>query len=194
MLAGLPLDDLLARVASTNPAPGAGPSAAYTGAIAAALVEMVSAIELRKDADAAATAERRDRAAAARTRFLELGDGDVAAYGEVLEVLRRRDEPGHAGRLRDALSRAAEPPLQIARLAADLADLAADAAERARGGVRGEAMTAAVLAEAAVRAAVPLVELNLAGMRDDPRTGEVAELGTRARAALDRALASRRRS
>src|SRR5919199_774295 len=107
MLAGLPLDDLLARVASTDPAPGAGPSAAYTGAIAAALVEMVSAIELRKDPDAAATAARREQAAAARTRFLELGDDDVAAYGEVLEVLRRRDEPGHAGRLRDALSRAA---------------------------------------------------------------------------------------
>jgi formiminotetrahydrofolate cyclodeaminase len=180
---------LVQRVASTDPAPGAGPSLAWTCALAAALVEMVSAIALGKDpTEAAATASRRDRAATLRAQALELADRDVVAYSEVLSVLRRRDEPGHGGRLRKALSDAADPPLAIVEIAAELCSLAADAACEARGAVRGEAITAAVLAEAVVRAGTPIVDLNLAGARDDPRAARVRELAPVARAGLDRAL------
>jgi hypothetical protein len=101
---------LLDRVASSDPAPGAGPSVGWTCAFAAALVEMVSAVALRKGPpDPAAAVQRRDRAAELRARALELADRDVAAYTEVLAVLRRRDEPGHGRRLRAALSEAGSP-------------------------------------------------------------------------------------
>ena len=181
---------LVERVASSDPAPGAGPSAAWTCALAAALVEMVSAVALRKDAaDAAAVERRRRRAAELRASVLELADRDVAAYTAVLAVLRRRDEPGHGSRLRAALSEAADPPLAIVAIAAELTRLAADAAAEARGGVRGEAITAAILAEAVVRAGLPLVDLNLAGAPADPRRARVRELAADARGDLDRALA-----
>jgi formiminotetrahydrofolate cyclodeaminase len=181
---------LAERVASIEPAPGAGPSAAWTCSLAAALVEMVSGVVLGQDpVDPAAVERRRDRAAVLRAGALALADEDVAAYSEVIAVLRRRDEPGHAGRLREALSRAADPPLRIVELAAEVTRLAADAAAEARGGVRGEAMTAAVLGEAVVRAGIPLVDLNLASVRDDPRRARVRELAEGARADLDRALA-----
>jgi len=49
-------------------------------------------------------------------------------------------------------------------------------------------MTAAVLAEAVVRAGIPLIELNLAGAGGDPRRVRVHELADGARADLDRAL------
>jgi hypothetical protein len=98
---------LLDRVASGDPAPGAGPSVGWTCAFAAALVEMVSAVALRTN-------------------------------------------PPHA--------------------------------------VRGEATTAAVLAEAVVRAGIPLIELNLAGAAGDPRCVRVHELAEGARADLDRAM------
>ena len=111
-----------------------------------------------------------------RARALALADLDVAAYTGVLDVLARRDEPGHGGRLRQALAEAAGPPLEIARTAAEATRLAAEAAAVARGGVRGEAVAAAVLGEAAVRAAVPLVEINLAGHPQDPRLAEAGEL------------------
>lgn len=183
------LASLVQRVASTDPAPGAGPSLAWTCALAAALVEMVSAITLRSDpTDAAAVASRRDRAAALRAQALELADHDVAAYSDVLSALRRRGEPGHGGRLRQALSDAADPPLAIVEIAAEISSLAADAAGEARGAVRGEAITAAVLAEAVVRGGAPLVDLNLAGARDDPRRARVREVAAVARAGLDRAL------
>ena len=184
----MPLTALAGRVASSDPAPGAGPSAAWTCALAAALVEMVSAVALRKDAAAAAAAERRERAGSLRAGALALAERDVAAYGALLAVLRRRDEPGHGDRLRTALSDAAEPPLAIAEAAAEVARLAADGASEARGGVRGEALTAAILGEAAARAARALVEMNLAGTPDDPRRARAAELTAAAGRDLARAL------
>jgi formiminotetrahydrofolate cyclodeaminase len=188
------LDALLQRVAAADAAPGAGPAAAWTCATAAALTEMVSAVELRKDpADPAAVTGRRDRAAQLRARALELADEDVAAYGGVMAVVARRDEPGHGGRLREALSQAAQPPLQIAEAAAEVTRLAADATAGARGGVRGEGVTAAVLGEAAVRAAAAIVDMNLAGARDDPRHAAVAALADGAAADLARALQPPRR-
>ena len=120
-LDGLSLATLTDRVASTDPAPGAGPSLAWTCSLAAALVEMgVSAITLPKDGrDVAAVERRRERAAALRAAALDLADEDMAAYTAVLEVLRRRAEPGHGGRLRAALSAAADPPLAIVEVASE---------------------------------------------------------------------------
>ncbi len=188
-LADSSLGALVERLASTDPAPGAGPSAAWTCALAAALVEMVSAVALRKDPPDAAAAERRGaRAAELRAAALHLADEDVTAYTAVLEVLGRREEPGHGSRLRAALSQAADPPLRIVELAAELTGLAADAAAEARGGVRGEAMTAAILAEAVVRAGLPLVDLNLASAPDDPRRARVRQLAEAAKGNLGRAL------
>jgi formiminotetrahydrofolate cyclodeaminase len=188
-LADSPLAALVEQVASSDPAPGAGPSAAWTCALAAALVEMVSAVALRKEpVDATAARARGDRAAALRAAALELADEDVAAYSAVLAVLRRRDEPGHGARLRAALSDAADPPLAIVEIATEVTHLAADAAAEARGAVRGEALTAAVLAEAVVRAGIPLVALNLASAPEDSRRTRLHDLAETARAGLDRAL------
>jgi formiminotetrahydrofolate cyclodeaminase len=172
-----PLSELLERVAATAPAPGAGSAAAWTCATAAALLEMVLATELRREpGDAPAARRRRDRAAALRARALALADTDVSAYRAVLDVRRERDLPGHAARLSEALSAAAEPPLAIAEAAAEVTRLAVDAGRRARGGVRGEAIAAAVLGEASTAACVALVELNLGGGPDDERIKRVREL------------------
>lgn len=171
---GAPLPALLDGLASTAPAPGAGAAAAWTCAIAAALVEMVSAIECRREDPSPLAHARRDRAGELRPLALALADEDVEAYGAVLAAR------GSHQRFREALSAAADPPLRIARAAAELSGLAADAAANARGGVRGEALAAVALANAAVAAAVPLVELNLGGAPDDPRLTEARELRARA--------------
>jgi formiminotetrahydrofolate cyclodeaminase len=188
-LADSPLATLAERVASTDPSPGAGPTLAWTCALAGSLVEMVSAVMLAKEPDGdAGAAGRRDRAGELRAQALALADTDAAAYTEVLAVLRRRQEPGHGPRLRAALSAAADPPLAIAEIAAELTRLAAAAAATARGGVRGEAVTAAVLAEAVVRAGVPVIEMNLASAPEDPRRARAQELAAGAAADLARAV------
>jgi formiminotetrahydrofolate cyclodeaminase len=185
-----PLAALLERVASSDPAPGAGPTAAWTCALAAALVEMVSAVALRKQPqDADAIEARRLRAVELRSNALALAERDIAAYRDVLAVARRRGEASHPQRLRDALGAAADPPIAIVEVAAEVTRLAADAAGQARGGIRGEAITAAVLAEAVARAGVSIAELNLAGAPEDPRLGRVRALAQAARADRDRVVA-----
>lgn len=54
-------------------------------------------------------------------------------------------------------------------MAGEVAALAADATGQVYGGARGEAKSAAILAAAVVDAGVPLIELNLADAREDPR-------------------------
>ena len=181
---GAPLSSLLDGLASVAPAPGAGAAAAWTGAIAAALVEMVSAIECRREDASPQAPARRDRAGELRPLVLALADEDIEAYGAVLAAR------GDRARLREALAAAADPPLRVARYAAELRELAVAAAADARGGVRGEALAAVALAGAAVAAAVPLVELNLGGAPADPRLGEARELRARVQSSWCSASAS----
>ena len=186
-LADLTFTQLTQSIASAQPTPGAGPSLACACAIAAALVEMVTAVALNKEPpDPVAVEESHNRAAALRLHALSLADVDMVAYENVLAVQRRRDEPGHAQRLREALLEAADPIVAIVETAAELATLAADTAAQARGGVRGEAVTAVTLAAAVAQAGAPLVELNLGGARDDPRLDQVRRAAQRAREACDR--------
>ena len=187
--ADLPLNAIVESVAARDPTPGAGPSLAWTCALAAALVEMVSAVTLRKEPESPAAIEaRRDGAHALRTTALSLADRDAAAYREVLAVQRRRDEPGHPQRLRQALADAADPLVAIIETARDVATLANGAVADARGGVRGEAITALVLAESVARGGVPLVELNLASDPQDPRRAQVREAAAAATHALEGTL------
>jgi formiminotetrahydrofolate cyclodeaminase len=184
-----PLAEIVASVAARDPTPGAGPSLAWTCALAAALVEMVSAVTLRKEPESPAAIEARvDRAYALRTTALALADLDAAAYREVLAVGRRRDEPGHPQRLRQALADAADPLVRIVETAREVAELATGAVNDARGGVRGEAIAALVLAESVARGGVPLVELNLASDPQDPRRARVREAAAAAGDALRRTL------
>ncbi|HTU95123.1 MAG TPA: cyclodeaminase/cyclohydrolase family protein [Solirubrobacteraceae bacterium] len=190
--ADLTLAEVMDAVAARDPTPGAGPTLAWTCALAAALVEMVSAVTLRQEpTDPDAVQARRERAEVLRTEALALADRDAAAYARVLAVQRRREEPGHPQRLRQALADAADPLVSIVQTAGEVVELAVAAVGDARGGVRGEAITALVLAEAVARGAVPLVELNLAGAPSDPRWALVSDVAGAAAEALHRTQAAR---
>lgn len=187
-LAGWSLWGLLDALASSAPTPGAGPAVAWTCAAAAALVEMVSTIASGDDEPTRATATaRRERACELRLRALELAQTDMAAYQAVLAARRQPAGPERAVQFRAALAAAADPPLALAELAAELAKLAADAGEHARGGVRGEAATAAILADAAAAACRPMLHLNLASRPDDPRLARGDQLAREAHEHRERA-------
>jgi formiminotetrahydrofolate cyclodeaminase len=133
---------------------------------------MVCAVMIRRDGDAdGALARRGQRASAIRALALALAGRDIDAYRGVLAA-----RGGDPKLLQAALAAAADPPLEIAQGAAELTALAADAFADARGGVRGEAATAAVLAEAAARAAAGIVIFNLSGAPADPRRARAGEL------------------
>lgn len=183
-----PLVDIVGSVAARDPTPGAGPCLAWTCALAAALVEMVSAVMMRQEPESPAAIDRAGRARAQRTTALALADLDAAAYRDVIAVQRRRAEPGHPQRLRQALAEAADPLVRIVDTACEVAELAAAAVSDARGAVRGEAITALVLAESVARGGVELVELNLASDSHDPRRAHVREAAAAAADMLRRTL------
>jgi formiminotetrahydrofolate cyclodeaminase len=90
-----------------------------------------------------------------------------------------------------AYARAAEPPLELVRIAADTAELAAELAGEALAGLRADATAVAALAAGVARGAVTLVEINLTAGPNDERVAEArrcSETAERAAARAARAL------
>jgi formiminotetrahydrofolate cyclodeaminase len=176
--------ELLDQIAARTPAPGGGAAAALTGATAS-LVEMAAAFAADRHGADDNLVKVRNRATILRARLLELADEDALAYQPVIDALALpRSDPQRAGKLKAALSAAAEPPSQIATAAAEVAELAVTVAT-APGNehLLGDATTAGMLAEATTKAAARLVELNLERSPGDVRRAAVHELATRAAAA-----------
>jgi formiminotetrahydrofolate cyclodeaminase len=127
-----------------------------------------------------------ERASALRSRLVGAAEDELHSYEPVLSAVRLpANDPTRANRLTEALSRASDAPLEIARVTTEVAELSADVTARSKPALRGDAVTAVLLAESAARAASELVTINL---RDDPRVEEVRRLSARAAAARTRAL------
>ena len=173
--AELPLGRFVDMVASREPAPGGGASAAVAIALAAALTAMAARFSADNLADAETIA---DRAEELRNKVMPLAQADAAAYGRVLDAYRTpRDDEKRRRRIREALSEAADVPLSIAEVGVEVAGNAARLVEEGNPNLRGDAMTAAALAKAGVRAAATLVEINVsAGGADDDRLSRVDQL------------------
>jgi formiminotetrahydrofolate cyclodeaminase len=174
--AELPLGRFVDMVASREPAPGGGASAAVAIALAAALTAMAARFSADNLADAETIA---DRAEELRNRVMPLAQADAAAYGRVLDAYRtpRDDDEKRRRRIREALSEAADVPLSIAEVGVEVVGNAARLVEEGNPNLRGDAMTAAALAKAGVRAAATLVEINVsAGGADDDRLSRVDQL------------------
>ena len=173
--AELPLGRFVDMVASREPAPGGGASAAVAVALAAALTAMAARFSADHLADAETIA---DSAEELRNRVMPLAQADAAAYGRVLDAYRTpRDDEKRRRRIREALSEAADVPLSIAEVGVEVAGNAARLVEEGNPNLRGDAVTAAALAKAGVRAAATLVEINVsAGGADDDRLSRVDQL------------------
>jgi len=182
-----PLHELLDRVAEKTPAPGGGSAAGIVTAMAAGLVTMAA----RFSADWAEAPGAAAQAETLRARAAPLAQADADAYSDALAVLR---EPGGGdpeerdARIGDALSHAAEIPLQIAEVAADIAALAADVVERGNPNLRGDAAAGAVLAEAAARISANLVAINLTMQEEDERVARALALADNATRSAKRAV------
>ncbi|HZF57573.1 MAG TPA: cyclodeaminase/cyclohydrolase family protein [Rubrobacter sp.] len=173
--AELPLGRFMDMVASREPTPGGGASAAVAVALAAALTAMAARFSADHLADAETIA---DRVEELRNRVMPLAQADAAAYGRVLDAYHTpRDDEKRRRRIREALSEAADVPLSIAEVGVEVAGNAARLVEEGNPNLRGDAVTAAALAKAGVRAAATLVEINVStGGADDDRLSRVDQL------------------
>jgi methenyltetrahydrofolate cyclohydrolase len=173
---------VLDRLAAATPAPGAGSASAVACGLAAGLVEMAAGF------DGDSLGDVGERAKQLRTRALELAEVELSAYEPVLAALRLpQADPQRSQRIAQARAEASQPPIEIAAIGAELAELAARTARACSRHLVGDVVAGAVLAEAACRAAARLVELNLSGV-DDWRGQRAGELAREAAASREQAL------
>lgn len=154
------LGGFLDSVARREPAPGGGSVAAVAVSLAAALVEMAARYSEDLLADGSHLV---DSAKDLRARAAELADLDARVYQAVIAAYARTGDQDPALRrdaIRTALHKASEVPLEIARIGAETARLAAKLAADGKPSLQGDAATALLLAEAAVRSAAHLVSVN----------------------------------
>jgi formiminotetrahydrofolate cyclodeaminase len=163
MTVGRFLDELSA----TTPDPGGGGVAALAVTLAAGLCVMTAGLSARQLPEAPRLAEQARRL---RDRAALLAQADAEAYRAVIAALRARDgaAPGRL-RMAAALSQACVAPMEVAEIGAELAAVAAAIAAGGNPNLRGDAITAALLAAAGSRSAAALVRINLAGTEDDDR-------------------------
>ncbi|HEX2045670.1 MAG TPA: cyclodeaminase/cyclohydrolase family protein [Gaiellaceae bacterium] len=184
------LTGFVEAIAAETPAPGGGSVSAVVTTMAAGLVAMVARFSRAHWDEAAGAVCQAD---ALRARAAPLAQEDADAYEAVLTAMRMPKELEPEVRnalIGDALSRAADVPIRIAETAADVAELAATLAELGNPNLRGDAAAAALLSEAAARAAANLVEINLATSEGDDRVDRARAVAAAAGAAAERALAA----
>ena len=174
----LPLGEFLERVASDSPAPGGGSVAAIAVALAAGLAGMAARISSERLADAPDLAGLAD---AVRLRVAPLAGADAESYARVLDAYREPDPETRTARTRDALSGAADVPLEVAEAGNEVVGIASRLAEEGNPNLRGDALAAVLLAGAGVRAAAKLVQINLSTANvDDDRVRRAKSLVARA--------------
>jgi methenyltetrahydrofolate cyclohydrolase len=170
----LPVGSFLDLMASSSSAPGGGSAIAVSVALAASLSSMAARLSTKQLTDATGLAER---AEGLRERVAPLARADAVAYGRVLVAQRAREAPDRDGDVRAALSEAADVPLAVAEAGAEVASIAARLASEGNPNLEGDAHCAVLLADAGVRAALRLVEINLSGEpSEDGRLERAREL------------------
>jgi formiminotetrahydrofolate cyclodeaminase len=173
--------ELTELISSTEVSPASGWVAGVSAALAAALLVKAAGRSEGWSGARGARAQATDL----RDRLLELASQDSQAYESALEALDRPD----AG-LAEALAAAANLPLALVEAAADVALLAAEAAECADGGSRADAAAAAALAAGAAHACAKLVAVNLSTVPGDERLEAVRRAVETADDAARQALAT----
>jgi formiminotetrahydrofolate cyclodeaminase len=174
------LDDL----ASSQPAPGGGSTAALSGAMGAALASMVCRLTLGKEAYAGVQQEIEGllrQTEKLRLRFQQLMQEDIEAYGRLsasYELPRETSEERamRSTAIQERLVEAALVPLEVTECAAELVQCCQRIAEIGNATVLSDIVMGAILASSAGEGAALMLRINLRAMKDEKL---ITELGDR---------------
>lgn len=160
----------LDALATPQPAPGGGSVAGLTGALAAALGQMV--IGLTDDAEAsAALGSTADDLAALHDALLAGSEADERAYSGYIEAtkLPKRNGEEKAARreaVQSALRRSAEAPIRIAEAALSVLDRLEPVTRHGSRQTLSDAAIAVTLAHASVASGLATVRVNVPMIKD----------------------------
>jgi formiminotetrahydrofolate cyclodeaminase len=161
-------------VASNSPVPGGGSIAALSGALSAALAEMVANLTTGKKKYIEAEPEMneiKNKAMALRIKLLDDIERDSYAYNKVMEAYKMPKDTDEEKVLRnkaieESAKTAAEVPLQVAQTSFEILPLAEAVVARGNSNAVTDGLVAAMLARTAVLSALLNVRINLDTIKD----------------------------
>ena len=178
-----PLQHYLDELASAQPTPGGGSAAALSGAMGAGLASMVARLTQGKagyEAVQDEIAERIIETEQLRTRFQELMQEDIEAYGRLsacFKMPRGTDEEriARSQAIQARLGEAALVPLEVAECAARLVLSCQRIAEIGNVKVLSDIATGTMLASSAGAGASWMVRTNLLSMKNEEQVNVLSE-------------------
>jgi len=170
-----PIQRYLDDLASVQPTPGGGSTAALSGAMGAALASMVCRITLGKEANAQVHQEIEELLKGTeylRSRFQQLLQEDIVAYGNLAasyKLPRETDEErkNRTDMIQKQLVEAALVPLEVVENAAALIKSCQRIAEIGSITVLSDVETGAILASCSGKGAAFMVRINVRSMKND---------------------------
>ena len=202
MLANLKITEYLERAAAGTAVPGGGSVAALNAALAAGLTEMVANLTLGKKGYEAVAEEMNDIAGKStelREKLTAAIDRDAEAYSEVMAAFKLPKATDQEKGLRKpaiqkAFKHAALVPLEVAKHAVKVIDLAGRAVDSGNKNAVTDGLVAAMNARTAALAALYNVKINLSSIEDDEfvkkLTREINDLEQQAKSKEQKILAN----
>jgi formiminotetrahydrofolate cyclodeaminase len=175
--------DFLEETASNSPVPGGGSIAALSAAFSAALTQMVANLTIGKKGyeDVQKEVERAAQEACRfREMFAEYIDKDSDAFNEVMNAFKLpKDTEEKAEYRKEAIQKAtrhaALVPLEIAREAYKIMDIASLVVEKGNKNAVTDGAVATMLSRTAVLSALYNVKINLGSIKDKEFVKKVSE-------------------
>ena len=185
MLADHKITEYLDKAAAGSAVPGGGSVAALNAALAAGLTEMVANLTVSKKGYEEVETEMKalaDRAAQLRNKLTAAIDQDADAYTEVMAAYRLpkatdEEKTIRQQKIQDAIKQAALIPLEVAREAVAVLDLAGRAIRKGNKNAVSDGAVAAMNARTAALAALYNVRINLSSIDDKRFVEKLAQEG-----------------
>ena len=183
MLINDSITEYLVKAAAGTAVPGGGSVAALNASLAAGLTEMVANLTVGKKGYEAVEEEMKalaGKASQLRNKLTAAIDQDADAYTEVMaayKLPKTTDEETslRKQKIQDAIKHAALVPLEVARDALAVIDLAGRAIRKGNKNAASDGAVAAMNARTAALAAIYNVRINLSSIKDDAFVEKLAQ-------------------
>jgi formiminotetrahydrofolate cyclodeaminase len=183
LLADHKITEYLEKAAAGTAVPGGGSVAALNAALAAGLTEMVANLTIGKKGYEAVEDEMKtiaEEASQLRTKLTAAIDQDADAYTEVMAAYKLpkttdQETAVRKQKIQDAIKHAALVPLEVARDALAVIDLAGQAILKGNKNAASDGAVAAMNARTGALAAIYNVKINLGSINDDSFADKLAQ-------------------
>lgn len=180
-------------LASNEPAPGGGSTAALEGALGACLAAMVCQLTLGKkkyEEHEALVKGALDRASSLKEDFLRVIDEDTESFNAVSAVFTMpkdtdEEKAARSAAMQSALQGSTKPPLKMMELSAQTLEMVSEIVGKSNASAASDLGVAALSLKAAIQGAWLNVLINLGGIKDE---GFVSEYKSKGEALLSKAL------